>query len=335
MPARYVLIAGHGRSGTNWLLQLLDRASETHCRNEPDEIGGNAFERLPSPWVPVPDERAASFSEPWGRAVVEAGARMGERDRAPAVPKRHVPPWVAGTHLVDALARPRVRRVLAAAVPAWRGREWPRPGRRAAAGEPLVVLKCNQVPGWARWVLEHDPSGRVLHIVRHPGGFLSSWRRRYVGERDEARVLAENRHRLALVAQASPAFAAKMGDVDALDLDHSELWFWRYAVETIDEAGVRATGRYHRVAFEALAREPVAHARAIFAWLGLAWTPAIERAVEAMSRESLGIVARAAGDLSAHQRAAIARVLEGSALHGWWSEPEASGAEPSQRGEAR
>ena len=68
--AAYALIAGHGRSGTNWLLHLLDRAAATHCRNEPNEIAGNEFAALPSPFVPVVDPTA--FAEPWSRAVAEA-----------------------------------------------------------------------------------------------------------------------------------------------------------------------------------------------------------------------------------------------------------------------
>lgn len=324
--ARYVLIAGHGRSGTNWLLHLLDLARETHCRNEPDELAGNAFAALPSPWLPVDDAHAAALCEPWGRAVVQAGARMGERDRAPSVEKAHVASWAAGSGLVGALARPRLRRVLASFVPRWRGAEWPTPGLRASEYGPLVVLKCNQVPGWARFVLEHDLSGRVLHIVRHPSGFLSSWRRRYVSENDAARVLAENRERLARVAAVDPAFAAQLGPIDALDLDSSELWFWRHAAESIDAAGEAAPERYHRVTFESLAADPVAHARAIFDWLGLAWTHGIERAVQEMSRDSLGIAERASADTSEHQRRAIERVLEGSRLRAWWSDGEGARA---------
>ena len=42
-PRRYVLIAGQGRSGTNWLLQILDLSSQTHCRNEPNDCIGSAL----------------------------------------------------------------------------------------------------------------------------------------------------------------------------------------------------------------------------------------------------------------------------------------------------
>ena len=67
-PAHYALIAGHGRSGTNWLLHLLDRSATTHCRNEPNEIAGNAFAALPTPFVPIADGDADAFAGPWSQA---------------------------------------------------------------------------------------------------------------------------------------------------------------------------------------------------------------------------------------------------------------------------
>ena len=111
-PAHYALIAGHGRSGTNWLLHLLDRATTTHCRNEPNEILGNAFAALPSPLVSVMD--AAAFAAPWSRAVAEAARQMGDRDRAVPIRKSHLSAWAQQTGLCDALSRPRVRRALRA-----------------------------------------------------------------------------------------------------------------------------------------------------------------------------------------------------------------------------
>ena len=316
-PAHYALIAGHGRSGTNWLLHLLDRATTTHCRNEPNQIAGNAFAALPTPFVSVLD--ADAFAAPWSRAVTEAARQMGDRDRAVPTRKSHLSAWVQQAGLCDALSRPRVRRVLASAVPAWRGAEWPMPGLRSERA-PLAVLKCNQVPGWARYVLERDAlAGRVVHIVRHPGGFLHSWRTRYVAERNADEVLRANHARLELVAKASPAFAEVMGEPASHDLDASELWYWRYAIETIDAAGQGAPGAYRRIVFEDLAAEPVGQARALFEWLGLDWTQGIAREVARLSIDSAGIAKRWTDEVGASERATIERVLAGSSLEQWWN----------------
>lgn len=318
-PAHYALIAGHGRSGTNWLLHLLDRSATTHCRNEPNEIAGNAFAALPTPFVPIADGDADAFAGPWSQAVMEAAGQMGDRDRAVATRKSHISAWAQQLGLCDALSRPRLRRVLASVVPALRGAEWPMPGLRLEPA-PLTVLKCNQVPGWARYVLERDAgAGRVVHIVRHPGGFLRSWRARYVAERDANDVLRANRERLELVAKSDPAFADVMGDPASHDLNASELWYWRYAIETIEAAGQTAPSSYRRIVFEELAAEPVSEARCLFEWLGLDWTPETEREVARLSANSSGIAKRWTDEVDANERAAIERVLAGSALERWWS----------------
>ena len=42
----YALLLGQGRSGTNYLLHLLNQSPLTHCRNEPDEVEDSALRRL-------------------------------------------------------------------------------------------------------------------------------------------------------------------------------------------------------------------------------------------------------------------------------------------------
>jgi hypothetical protein len=231
-PAHYALIAGHGRSGTNWLLHLLDRSATTHCRNEPNEIAGNAFAALPTPFVPIADGDADAFAGPWSQAVMEAAGQMGDRDRAVATRKSHLSAWAQQLGLCDALSRPRLRRVLASVV---------------------------------------------------------------------------------------PAFADVMGDPASHDLNASELWYWRYAIETIEAAGQAAPSSYRRIVFEELAAEPVSEARCLFEWLGLDWTPETEREVARLSANSSGIAKRWTDEVDANERAAIERVLAGSALERWWS----------------
>lgn len=44
----YVLVVG-GRSGSTWVLDLLDQSAETFCRNEPYGAAGSSLARLTSP----------------------------------------------------------------------------------------------------------------------------------------------------------------------------------------------------------------------------------------------------------------------------------------------
>src|SRR4051812_20363205 len=87
-PERYVLIAGQGRSGTNWLLEIFDRSPRTHCRNEPNECAGSALSELASGWTFDP-ELGAELEPVWDEAIARTAASFGDRDHAIPVPKDH------------------------------------------------------------------------------------------------------------------------------------------------------------------------------------------------------------------------------------------------------
>ena len=77
--SKYILIAGHGRSGTNLALDLLDCHRSTFCRNEPNEVIGSSFTQLGDSMFPhdTPDD----FDDQWHRAVTTAKRSSGARDR--------------------------------------------------------------------------------------------------------------------------------------------------------------------------------------------------------------------------------------------------------------
>src|SRR3712207_4350983 len=122
--ADYVLIVGHGRSGTNWLLDILDNSPRTHCRNEPNEIAASPLAKLPSPYVPGQD--LAPMARDWDAAVRWTATHMGERDHAWAGPKDHVFGFSRATGLARTMNR-RPRRIVGTLVPSLRGGEWELP----------------------------------------------------------------------------------------------------------------------------------------------------------------------------------------------------------------
>ena len=75
----HVLVVGHGRSGTNMVLDLLDCHRMSFCRNEPNELHGTAFTGLGDAMFgdPVPEDFAAR----WQRAVIRTARSNGARDR--------------------------------------------------------------------------------------------------------------------------------------------------------------------------------------------------------------------------------------------------------------
>jgi len=315
----YVLIVGQGRSGTNWLLELLDLSPRTHCRNEPNEIDGALFAKLPSPHLdrPMPPQ----FAERWDEAVSAASRTMGERDRHVMPYKQYA--WetmrlVGGRQLV---MKERTRRVLSVVHPALRRREWGMPwwlGRQSAMQQALPVLKFTQTPGWACWVLRNRPEVPVIHIVRHPAGFLNSWVNRYLAKLDRGVVRRENEARLREIAAVDRDWARRFGDIAEMTVEQSELWYWIYANEVLYNIGRRLSGYMH-VVYERVVSDPLAMTRKMFERCGLQTDQAIERGVKATTVESKAIGAQWQEQLSADQVSLVERMLGQSIMRGWWS----------------
>src|SRR5687767_7607710 len=148
---RYVMICGQGRSGTNWLLDILDQSPRTHCRNEPNEIAASPLAKLPIPSVLGGD--TAALARNWDSAVDWTSKHIGERDHALPGPKDHIWPVSRVLGLSRAMNR-RPRRIVGTVFRSLRQGEWDLPrwiGSRGRLGKALPVLKFVQAPMWAAW----------------------------------------------------------------------------------------------------------------------------------------------------------------------------------------
>ena len=307
----YILLTGQGRSGTKWLLDLFDTSPDTFCRNEPNVIAGSPFGRLASQGFAAPTDRALLDRE-WDEAVAWTCGRMGERDRYVDVPKHHLYSNPASRLLRRVIQSERGRRVLGVLAPPLRRGEWPLPrtlGSRARLAEQVGVLKFVAAPGWARFVLESRPEVPVVHIVRHPGGFLNSWSKRFLAKRDPETVARDNRARLKEIARADPRWAGRFGDCDGMSKEEGELWNWLYGQEITYEVG-RDAANYHQIVYEELAADAAAVMRPLFAATGIAWTDASERALQASNRRSGGIAAAWRDELDAECNELVAKFTE-------------------------
>jgi hypothetical protein len=157
---------------------------------------------------------------------------------------------------------------------------------------------------------------------------LDSWRRRYVCEAESQQVLAQNHDRLRMIAAVSPEWNDTWGDIDALGLEESELWFWRYASEVVDAAG-EGCEHYHRIIFRELAEDPIPGARQIFKFAGVPWTDDVERRVAELTKHSLQIATDWEKKLTEDDWRIIHRVLDGSPLSRFWPGLEAKAASRS------
>lgn len=314
----YILIVGHGRSGTNWLLRLLDLSPHTHCRNEPNEIADSPLEQLPSAWLKR--ERQPELEAGWDDAVRWASTRMGERDHRVSGTKGHVHNLSRRLGLPCVVERRKLRSLVGLVLPSLRSSEWLMPswlGSRRALEQAVPVLKLVQVPGWAAWVLMNRPRARVFHIVRHPGGFLNSWRNRYLVSRDRDEVATVNRERLREVIEADPAWATRCGAIDRMSVEESELWYWAYACETIHESGA-GSPMYELIIYEKLAADPVDVVKLVYGLCGLSWNDAIEVLTRKRTAGSKDIAHAWHHNLSAECRDSAARILQGSMMQDWW-----------------
>ncbi len=316
-----VLILGHGRSGTNWLLSLLDRSPRTHCRDEPNEIVDGAMNRLPDPTI-VREADLDALHEHFDDVLAQVVRSMGERDQRGTPRKVFLRESLRRLGLADMLKHRRMRRVLAVGLPALRRGEWAIPApllQRSNLDQLLPVLKIVQAPAWGVFCLHHRPSIQIVHIIRHPGGFLRSWRVRYVAPRDPDAIRRANIARIEAVCEASPAWARRMGDPYAMTIDESELWYWRYASEAILDAG-RCGSRHHLVIYERLCEDPSGETARLYAACGLECDEATRSHAQASARPARIDAWRS--ELTPNQVEAIERVLDGSELAGLWQTRE-------------
>ncbi len=322
----YALLIGQGRSGTNYLLGLLDQSPATHCRNESDQLDSSALARLAPFRFFVDDEpRLASL---YDEAVRQAARCVGPRDHMTDVEKD----WLkrgrrrAGYFFLRQRYRA-VERLIRRRKP-MDGKELVYPGwmvHDVKLARSFHVFKLNGAVGYGGWALRARPDARVIHIVRHPGGFLKSWHKRWVrGEGGQQRgkgnadTLREE-DRLTEIARRDPRWARRLGDLAAIGQAESELWWWRYLNEVLLEAG-HGRANYTLVLYEDLARDPEGVSRGVYAACGLAWDEPIAARVRSISRGAEKIARAWKDELEPALVALVEKVLAGSPMERWWGE---------------
>jgi len=313
-----IVLTGHGRSGTNWLLDLLNASPHTHCRNEPDEIRGSLFSRLPPPETVPTDE--SSMRGRWEEAINWAGARMGERDHPIRVRKAFIWPFWSRLGLPAFLFKRKSRHCLAILDPSLRNPEWQLPwwlGSREQLARAVTVLKLVMTPGWIVWLLREGPPTAVVHVVRHPGGFLNSWRNRYLARKDYGEVLAANLSRLERVRKSDVEWARRLPEPQGMSAEEAELWYWLYATEVIHAAGVGAP-QYRLVIYEQLVVDTVGVTRKLYSACGLPWTDSVESRIRRFLMGNPQTADAWKKKLKQSEAKVVARILSLSSLRSFW-----------------
>lgn len=328
----YVLIVGHGRSGTNWLLDICDASSATHCRNEPNEVEGAALEFVQELWYSSTAlERVVAA---WDRQVAYARISTSIRDHHIDTPKDHVYAFAQKTGLASFPVRPKARKVLGTFLPKFRLGEWTVPwwiSNRYFLEQACTVFKINMLAAWfVNWHVLQYPERPVLHIVRHPGGYLNSSVNRFFSKRTSSELEQERQYYQAMLTtagQISPRWQEILGDIQSMTLYESVLWFWRLNNEMIHEQS-HSCSNYRLVIYEDIVRDPLALSRQIYDFCGLAWNEQVEsRIISGLKTSVWGPLKNAPAEtakiwqkkLKPEQLELIEHVMTNSDINAWWS----------------
>lgn len=276
----HVLVVGHGRSGTNMVLDLFDCHPNTFCRNEPNELVGSAFRALGDPMFqnPVPDD----FLARWQAALAHTVKCNGDRDRF-GTDKIYFRSEIRAKIGQKIQSRRRVRNLFLGKRAGQAPEEWLCPRFHydpAAQARALPVLKILLAPAWISLTHAQDPNQYVVHVLRDPQDFIQSWWGRYVtgiGGGPE-QVFADNQPSLARILAHFKRPDEMPQSYSMSNLIVSELWRWRYMNEVVMDQ-LSGSERYIRVLYDAVMSDQAAWAERLYDFAGLEMTPASQTAI--------------------------------------------------------
>lgn len=285
----HVLVVGHGRSGTNMVLDLFDCHRMTFCRNEPNELHGSAFTGLGDPMFG--DPAPADFTARWHDAVARTIRANGARDRF-GTDKAYFRSVLRARLGQAVMSRGRIRAQLLPRQDGATVEEWPCPAfyyDGAALARALPVLKILLAPAWTLRAHDLFDTQRVVHVIRPPESFVQSWWSRYVtgiGGGPE-QVFADNQPSLRRILVHFGRAAEMPQGYSLRALVVSELWRWRYMNEVLAER-LSASERYLPVPYEAVMADRLAWAEKIYAFAGLEMTEETRAQVTGMRNTLFG-----------------------------------------------
>lgn len=271
---RYVIITGHGRSGSNRLLDAYDLHPDTLCRNEANRLKTGVLSQFGSGFFENDLPSAAlsnDFAYLWHNAIEQASMRFGARDRYNFMHKNYCL-WPSLVRVLRHGWKSRkLRQTFGTICPQFRGDEWPIPDVFA---EPVLlrssvpVFKLLLSSGLLVRAFRADQNMRLVHNIRAPLPFIRSWIMRYVKPRNPAEVFEANRQDLDKILAFFNVDAPHLNEFNLENLCETELWRWRYVNELLF-LRLRGADRYKVVTYDAFDQQPSVVMRSLYDFAGV------------------------------------------------------------------
>lgn len=277
------------------MLKMLDFHPQTLGRNEPNRMD-NGLKDV--------------NTENWEQRAINSGARIGFVDMAPDVVKDYARLWVKLTRSDKLLYTRTIQKIF---------------GRHPEAPYPWCMYSTEKIRQAQRImkivnarhlickVLEETTHIPVIHLIRHPGGMLSSWLIRFAPTQDKDALFAIQQGILARIHEQDPAYEEITGPVEGKEIAELKLWCWRHAQEHMIRLG-RAHPRYMQVTFEKLSEKPVEIMEPIYALCGLEYTKSIKARIQQETAASPEIASAWRGKLDPQYQKLVEHVLAGSMI---------------------
>ena len=317
-PSQYLIIAGHGRSGSNRLLDAFDCHGDTFCRNEPNRPTGNPFLTLPDGFQPgLPSD----FPAQWAAVINKASQQISVRDRLVSDGKSFVRSPLRKFISRHVFLRKRPRQIAALVAPSFRLDTCPAIPYYAepnSLANIYPVLKVLLYSGWLIDAFYGDPRMKIILNIREPKAFLRSWEHRYVRHAGPESVFQDNLQTLPAILAHFNAESCMPQSYSPRALFESELWRWRYINEILLET-LGKEERFTTITYDAYDKAPIEEIKRLYAFAGLTFDQEVE-ARAGLLRNTL-FAPRAKQDYEHKDSidAAVDTVLPGSSLQSFWA----------------
>ncbi|MBT9317470.1 sulfotransferase family protein [Leptothoe spongobia] len=326
---KYILVTGNGRSGTNWVLDILNMSPLTHCRNEPHRISSSPFHITTKPCEI--EQEIPAMANIWDHAASWTASTFGERDPYLVMPKNYIYPFSKSLGLPNLPLKLRNNKFVHPLISKRRPAEWKMPwwiGDNQKLRETYAVFKIINIDAInIIWLLENRPNVSVVHVVRHPGGRLNSWLTRFLSERDEDEIMKRNRSRLQKIKTMDKEWATTLSNIESMNIVETEVLLWRYFNEKLYQAG-QGYKQYTCIVYEQVVQEPLSYAEKIYDFCNLPNDDRLKETIRQrlgqsvwgkLSGSSKSVAEAWKTKLSSENIEIVNRVLDESFMRSWWN----------------